>query len=84
MNVNDIVVNGWGGKSAQAAHADPEMRVRVARVIEASRKLEKASGAELAAAIDEQNAAIAALRNLAHMNKPAEHKTQPDPVTEAS
>lgn len=84
MNVNDIVVNGWNCKVAQAAHADPEMRARVARVIDATKNLLKASPAELAAAIDEQNDAITALKNYASVKKPREQITQSVLVTETS
>lgn len=84
MNVNDIVVNGWDCKVAQAAHADPEMRARVARVIDATKNLLKASSAELAAAIDEQREAIAVLEHYVSIKKPRGRATQSDLVTEAS
>lgn len=84
MDVNDIVVNGWNSKVAQAVHADPEMRARVARVIDATKNLLKASPAELAAAIGEQNEAITALKHHVSIKKPEERITQPDLVTEDS
>lgn len=84
MNVNDIVVKGWGSEFAQAVHADPEMRVLVARVIEATQKLVQASGAQLAAAIDEQNAAVAALNHHVLVKKSGAPATKPDLVMETS
>lgn len=84
MNVSDIVRKGWGSEFAQAAHADPEMRVLVARVIEATQKLARASGAQLAAAIDEQNAAVAALNHHVPVRKPGVPAAKSDHVMETS
>ncbi len=84
MSVNDIVVNGWGSRLAQAAHADLEMRARVARVIDATGRLLKASSKELAAAIEEQNDAIAALKNYVSTAKLEKQTGKPAPETETS
>jgi hypothetical protein len=84
VDINDIVVNGWGSRVAQAAYADPEMRVLVARVIAATSKLLKASSRELAAAIEEQNDAIAALKNHAPAGKLERQSRKSELVTELS
>lgn len=84
MNVNDIVVNGWGSRAAQAAHADPEMRALVARVIDATSKLLKASSKDLAVAIEEQNDAIVALKNHVSAGKLERQSRESELVTEAS
>jgi hypothetical protein len=84
VNVNDIVVNGWSSRLAQAAHADPEMRAHVARVIDATGRLLKASSTELAAAIEEQNDAIAALKYYVSTAKLEKQAGKPAPATETS
>jgi hypothetical protein len=84
VNVNDIVVNGWSSRLARVAHADPEMRARVAKVIDATGRLLKASSKELAAAIEEQNDAVAALKNYVSTAKLEKQAGKPAPATETS
>ena len=62
MNISDLVVNGWRSEIARASQGDPELRVRVSRVIEATRHLHKATCAELSSAIEEQNLSIDELK----------------------
>jgi ribosome-binding protein aMBF1 (putative translation factor) len=62
INVHDVVAQGWRSSAVtQAVRLNPEMRPLIASVIEATRKLLGASSKELAAALTEQEQAIAAL-----------------------